>query len=81
MFDKSEPVSYEVTVINQRISKGKYTDYYLKVAPWIDGKKDQKEISVDSFLYSEVETGDTVKIKLYKGFLSIPWFETTVNTN
>ena len=78
MFDKSKPAVFEATVINQRISKGKHTDYYLKVSPWIDGTTNQKEISVGSRLYSEVESGDTVKIKLYKGFFGVPWF-TAVN--
>ena len=76
MFDKSKPALFEVTVINQRVSKGKHTDYYLKVSPWIDGKTNQKEISVGSRLYAEVDPGDTVKIKLYKGFFGVPWFKT-----
>ncbi|MBM7024100.1 hypothetical protein [Treponema sp. Marseille-Q4523] len=76
MFDKSKPAVFEVTVINQRVSKGKHTYYYLKVSPWIDGKTNQKEISVGSRLYAEVDPGDTVKIKLYKGFFDVPWFKT-----
>lgn len=75
ILDKSKPTVFEVTVINQRILKGKRTNYYLEVSPWIDGKTKQKEISVGSTLYSEVELGNMVKIKLYKGFLGVPWFK------
>ena len=75
IFDKSEPTIYEVSVINQRVSKGRHTDYYLEVSPWINKKINQKEISVGSKLYSEVEIGDKVNIKLYKGFLGVPWFK------
>lgn len=76
IFDKSEPAIYKVDVINQRVSKGKHTDYYLEVAPWIDGKTTNKEISVGSRVYSEVEVGDKVNVKLYKGFLGVPWYKT-----
>ena len=75
ILDKSKPTVFEVTVINQRILKGKRTNYYLEVSLWIDGKTKQKEISVGSTLYSEVELGNMVKIKLYKGFLGVPWFK------
>ncbi|MGI5172940.1 hypothetical protein H0R92_04975 [Treponema sp. OMZ 840] len=76
MFDKSKPTVFEVVVVNKHVSKGKRTNYYLEVSPWIDGKAKQKEISVGNKLYSEVESGDMVKIKLYKGFLGVPWFKT-----
>ncbi|MGF7109261.1 hypothetical protein [Treponema pedis] len=76
MFDKSKPTVFEVVVVNKRISKGKHTNYYLEISPWIDGKSNKKEISVGNKLYSEVESGDMVKIKLYKGFLGVPWFKT-----
>ena len=76
IFDKSEPAIYKVDVINQRVSKGKHTDYYFEVSPWIDGKTNKKEISVGSRVYSEVEVGDKVNVKLYKGFLGVPWYKT-----
>ena len=82
LFNKSEPIIYEVTITNQRVSKGKHTDYYLEVTPWIDGKKNNKEISVRSRVYSEVEIGDKVYINLYKGFLGVPWYNTeTIKNN
>lgn len=74
MFDKSKPIVFEAAVINQRVSKGRRTNYYFEISPWIDGKTNQKEVSVRSALYSEVEPGDIVKIRLYKGFLGVPWF-------
>ena len=74
MFDKSKPIVFEAAVINQRVSKGRRTNYYFEVSPWIDGKTNQKEVSVRGALYSEVEPGDMVKIRLYKGFLGVPWF-------
>lgn len=74
MFDKSKPIVFEAAVINQRVSKGRRTNYYFEVSPWIDGETNQKEVSVRSALYSEVEPGDMVEIRLYKGFLGVPWF-------
>ena len=74
LFDKSKPTVSEVTVVDQHISSGKSKNYYLKVSPWIDGKKSEKEISVGSKLYSSVHPGDKIKIKLHKGFLGVPWF-------
>ena len=74
MFDKSKPIVFEAAVINQRVSKGRRTNYYFEVSPWIDGKTNQKEVSVRRALYFEVEPGDMVKIRLYKGFLGVPWF-------
>ena len=73
MFDKSKPIVFEAAVINQRVSKGRRTNYYFEISPWIDGKTNQKEVSVRRALYSEVEPGDMVEIRLYKGFLGVPW--------
>jgi len=74
MFDKSKPIVFEAVVINQRVSSGSHTNYYFEISPWIDGKTNQKEVSVRSALYYEVEPGDMVEIRLYKGFLGVPWF-------
>lgn len=77
MFDKSEPVVYESTVVDQRVSHGKSTNYYLKLSPWINEKKEFKEVSVGKTLYSNVQAGSTVYVKLYKGYFGIPWFKVT----
>lgn len=77
LLDKSEPVLYESVIIDRHVSHGKNTDYYLKLSPWIDEKKESKQVSVGSKLYSKIQTGDNVYIKVYKGFLEIRWFKIT----
>ncbi len=77
MFDKSEPVVYESTVVDQRVSHGKNTDYYLKISPWINEEKEFKEVSVGKTLYSKVQIGNIVYVKLYKGYFGVPWFRVT----
>ena len=81
IFDKSNAKVYQASVINERVSKGKHTNYYLELSPWIDEKISSKEISVGENLYAEVEKGDTVTVKLYKGFLDIPWFKVSKDDN
>lgn len=78
LLDKSEPTPYQATIIDKRISGGKYPSYNLKVTPWIDEKRANKEISVGKKLYMQTEANDIVLLKLHKGFLGVPWVRVTL---
>ncbi len=69
----TELASYKAEVIDSHISKGKHTNYYLTVSPWINGKP-QKKVEVKKSLYEKKEKGGMVEIVLYKGTLGIPWY-------
>ena len=74
LLDYSTPRILQTQVIQKRISSGRSTTWYLRLAPW--GPQDHPaEVSVHSSLYNSVQPGQTVCVYLYPGALKIPWFE------
>lgn len=73
-YDKSYSEVYGSKVISKRISKGKSTSYYLRLAPW-GPQKEEKDISVNKGLYNRVNESQIVEIIFHKGEFNIPWFE------
>lgn len=47
---------------------------YIKIEKW-EQEKNIDRIDIDRTIYNKVKIGDTVKVKLYTGWLSIPWYE------
>jgi hypothetical protein len=75
VYDTSEPVVYDVDVVDKRIrtsAKGRKT-YYIKVTPW-GHHHDKEEISVPEDQYNAIVVGQQVKIDLKKGLFNIQWY-------
>ena len=74
LLDRSAPHVFQSEVLQKRISGGRSTTWYVRLAPW--GPRDQPaEVSVHSSFYSSVQPGQIVCVYLYPGALKIPWFE------
>lgn len=78
IYDKSQPILYNSTVLNKRISTGKTKTYYLKLTPW-GTAKEAEEVSVSRDLYDKLEYNEKVNIYFMKGRFEIPWYEITEN--
>lgn len=76
IYDKSEPETYNASILSKRISSGKSTTYYLELTPWGRQKKID-EVSVSKDLYNRLDKNDKVNIYFMKGQFDIPWFEVT----
>ena len=72
-FDTSDPQVYNTTVIRQHVETGKHNSYYLTLNAWGPMAKVSTQ-EVDKNVYERTRIGDTVKVKLRKGRLNIPWF-------
>jgi hypothetical protein len=76
MYDKSEPKTFNATILDKRISSGKSTTYYLELTPW-GQQKEIDEVSVSKDLYNNLNKNDKVNIYYMQGKFDIPWFEVT----
>jgi len=73
LLDGSAPQIYQTQVLHKRISTGRHTTWYLRLAPW--GPQDQNsEVGVPRSLYSSVQPGQTVCAHYHPGALKIPWY-------
>jgi hypothetical protein len=72
--DDSQPKKFKTIVLDKRITKGKSTNYYLKLSPW-NNQKEPKEESIYETDYKLIRIGDTITINFYEGKLNIPWYE------
>lgn len=71
--DRSVSEELRVEVKGKRISTGKSTNYYLRLAPW--GRfAGEEEVRVARLFYDSTQTGEQVNIHLKKGKWGIPWF-------
>jgi hypothetical protein len=76
MFDKSEPETFNATILSKRISSGKHTTYYIELTPW--GLQNEiDEVSVSKDLYNKLDQNDKVNIYFMNGQFGIPWFQVT----
>jgi hypothetical protein len=74
--DLGAPRTFSPTVLDQRISRGKSTSYYLTVSPW-GPRAGNDEVQVESKVYYGVSPGQTVCITLHTGLLHAAWYRTT----
>jgi hypothetical protein len=72
--DDSKPMKFKTIVLDKRITKGKTTNYYLKLEPW-NNQKEPKEENINENDYKLIREGDTITINFYEGKLNIPWYE------
>lgn len=73
VFDSSETDWYESAVVDKRVSSGKTTSYYLKLAPW-SLQNDTDDVMVDRGAYDYYEPGDTASIFVRQGAYGISYF-------
>jgi len=73
LLDNSQPTAYTAKVLDQHISSGKSTTYYLTLSAW-GPKAAGHDESVARSLYNEVKTGDVVTVYVKKGTFNIPWY-------
>jgi len=72
--DDSKPMKFKTIVLDKRITKGKSTNYYLRLSPW-NNQKESKEENINETDYKLIKKGDTITINFYEGKLNIPWYE------
>jgi len=72
-FDWSRPTQYKARVLDQSITTGKSTTYYLKLGAW-GPRKESEDESVPRSVYYSVKKGDWVIVYVKKGYLNIPWY-------
>lgn len=72
-FDASKPIEYKTRVLDQSITTGKSTTYYLKLDAW-GPRKESEDESVPKSVYYSVKKGDLVTVYVEKGYLNIPWY-------
>jgi hypothetical protein len=73
-FDRSEPERYEAQVLGSRISRGKSTEYYLKLGPW-GPRSEADEVDVGRAYYQRGSRQKSVCVYLYRGAFRIRWFD------
>jgi hypothetical protein len=71
--DKSDAVSYSVTVTGKHMTSGKSTSYYLDLEPW-GPYEGPNRVSVSGSVYGETSEGDTVCLALHEGALHVAWY-------
>jgi hypothetical protein len=71
--DPSAPAVQEVEVLGHRVSRGKSTTYYLRLARW-GPRAGPEDVSVPRDLYRAVEDFQTVRVELRAGRLGLAWF-------
>jgi hypothetical protein len=72
-YDRSEPLVYNSIVRDRHVSHGKHTSYHLTLDPFIDNTP-EREVDVPRSIYEQHEVGDAVRIYVFEGTLSIPWY-------
>lgn len=72
-FDGSKPTEYKTRVLDQSITSGKSTTYYLKLDTW-GARKESEDESVPKSVYYSIKKGDWVTVYVKKGRLNIPWY-------
>lgn len=73
VLDGSPGEPFRAQVVDKRISSGKHTSHYLKLAPW-GPVTEEDEVDVGRAAYDRIEIGDVVCPRLRPGALGFRWF-------
>lgn len=73
LLDHSAPQVFQTEVLHKRISTGRHTTWYLRLAPW-GPQRETSEVGVSRSFYSSVQPGQTVCVYFHPGALKIPWY-------
>lgn len=72
MLDTAPSTRYATEVISHSITRGKYTHYYLDLAPW-GPRTNGEHLSVSRATYDATSVGASVCMQLHPGALKLPW--------
>jgi hypothetical protein len=73
LLDKGQAQMFRSQILNKRISTGRSTTRYFRLAPW--GPRSQPdEVTISRWLFESASVGDSVCIALRPGSLQTPWF-------
>jgi len=73
--DRTPSKTFFATVINERVSHGKSTKYYLALSSWSD--QPTSEVTVSSSFYDSTPIGSQVCVIRRIGSLGLGWFDVT----
>jgi hypothetical protein len=74
LMDRSPPEVFAARVVCKSVTCRKApNEWYLGLSPW-GPQREARAVSVALTLYDAVAVGDTVRVELRPGFLSMPWF-------
>lgn len=73
LLDQSPATVYRTALADKHVSSGRYTTYYLALAPW-GPDMEMGDVSVPRSFYQSVKTGDKVCVMVRPGALRIPWY-------
>lgn len=74
VFDRTEPATYKLEVVNKYISSYRRGgSYHLILAPW-GNLKTTKRIKVKQSFYDSININDIIPINCKKGLFNIPWY-------
>lgn len=66
--------TYNVEVLEKRISKGSPTTYHFKLTPWeLNPEIEEERVYRD--VYETYNVGDTISVVVGYGFFNIPWYD------
>ena len=71
--DHSPGIPYNATIQSKEVISGKSTTYRLDLSSW-GPKTGHNELDVSRATYKEIQTGQTVHLKLKRGALGVPWY-------
>ena len=72
--DSTLPNVYATQVLGKRVSRGKSSTFYLRVAPW-GPVTEAADVTVSAGRYQATRIGDRVCVFLGSGVFRIPWFQ------
>jgi hypothetical protein len=72
-FDRSPGIAYTATVQNKQIISGKSMTYELDLSSW-GPKPGSNKLDVSSSTYNQIQTGQSVQLKLKMGALGVRWY-------
>lgn len=73
LLDRSEPQVFAASVVGKRVSTGRTTQYYLRLAPW-GPRREEDDVTVPRALYAATAAGERVCVVFREGALQIRWF-------
>lgn len=73
LFDRSPGILYTAAVQSKEIISGRSTTYRLELSPW-GPNAGTNELDVSSSTYNQIQTGQTVRLKMKMGALGVHWY-------
>lgn len=71
--DESPSLTFHTSITGKHVNSGKSTTYYIEFKPW-DPLLDIDDITVSRDEYENYIVGQTIAVKVKKGFFNFRWF-------